>query len=88
MVKSYEQSKKISPYINKTLRRTKIQGVKCKLTACMRRFKEGVTDPDKIFYYKVIASDGSYRKLTDEQSAITAYEQLIEFEKRQLTIKQ
>ena len=51
------------------------------LKACMWRFKEGLTDPDKIFYYEVSASDGSYRKLTDKQSAITAYKQLIEFEK-------
>lgn len=77
----------LSPYMNKTLRRAKVQNVKCKLTAYMHRFKEGVTDPDKVFYYEVKGSDGSYKKLLTEQEAIAAFEQLVEFEKRQTVIK-
>lgn len=37
-------------------------------------------------YYIVGASDGSSRKITDETKALEAYEQLLEFERKQLTI--
>ena len=79
--------KTLSPYYMKTLRRAKIHNVKCKLTACVHRIKEGVTDPDKVFYYEVKGSDGSYHKLTNEQDAIAAFNQLVEFEKRQIVIR-
>lgn len=78
----------LSPYQNKTYRRTKVNGVKCKLTAYQtRRFDpaSGEEQPHIVFYWEVSASDGSYRKLLDEQAAIAAYEQLIEFEKRQMS---
>lgn len=77
----------LSPYCMKTLRCAKIHNVKIKLTACVRRIKEGVTDPDKVFYYEAKGSDGSYHKLTNEQDAIAAFNQLVEFEKRQTVIR-
>lgn len=83
-------SKKIiSPYQNKTLRRAKINNVKCKLTAYQTKAKDpatGYVQPHIVFYYEVSASDGSYHKLYNEQDAINAFENLVEFEKRQMCI--
>lgn len=83
-------AKKLSPYCNKILRRAKIQNVKCKLSAYQTKAFDplsGEEIPLRIFYYEVSASDGSYRKLTNKQDAIEAFEKLVEFEKRQTCIK-
>lgn len=79
--------KTLSPYKIKTLRRAKIHNVKCKLTACVHQTKEDITDPDKVLYYEVKGSDGSYHKLTNEYDAIAYFKQLVEFEKRQTVIR-
>ena len=82
-------AKKLSPYQNKTLRHTKVQNVKCRLSAYQTKAIDptsGIQQPHAVLYYEVKASDGSYKKLYNEQDAIRAYENLIEFEKRQLSI--
>lgn len=81
--------KNTSPYQNKTLRRTKVQNVKCRLSAYQTKAicpASGLERPHIVLYYEVKASDGSYKKLYNEQDAINAYENLIEFKKRQLSI--
>ena len=81
--------KTLSPYMNKTINRTNIHGVKCKLSAYQTRAidpRSGLQQPHVVFYYEVSASDGSYKKLLNEQDAIKAFEQLVEFEKRQMVI--
>ena len=58
--------KQLSPYVNKTLKRAKIQSVKCKLSVYQTRAIDpvcGLQQPYIVFYYEVSASDGSYRKL-------------------------
>ena len=82
----YGKKKTLSPYMNKTIKRIKIQGVKCKLSCYLPRHKEGLADPNIVFYYEVSASDGSYKKLLNEQDAIKAFAQLVEFEKRQMVM--
>lgn len=78
--------KNLSPYQTKYLRRAKIQNVKCKLSAYQTRAIDPLTGQEQpliVFYYEVSASDGSYKKLTNKEDAEKAFEQLVEFEKRQ-----
>ena len=68
--------KTLSSYMNKTIKRTKIQGVKCKLSAYQTKTIDpgsGLQQPMMVFYYEVSASDGSYKKLLNEQDAIKAF---------------
>lgn len=43
-------------------------------------------DPAKIYFYEIGANDGSYRKETDKDKALTAFENLVKFEQRQTEI--
>lgn len=43
-------------------------------------------DPDKIYFYDVVANDGSYRKCATEEESLMWFAHLIEFEKRQTEI--
>lgn len=46
------------------------------------RFYSGeIYDPSLVYYYEIGANDGSYRKETDKDKALTAFNQLLEFEK-------
>lgn len=89
-----------NPFCTKTLKRSKIDNVKCWLKVYMRKDFACVineSNPNefcyqeigerKILYYIVGASDGSNRKICDKQQAEKAYEQLIKFEKRQTKIE-
>lgn len=44
-------------------------------------------EADKIYFYEVVANDGSYRKCTTKEDAEKRLAQLVEFEKRQTQIK-
>lgn len=44
-------------------------------------------DPTKIYFYEVGANDGSYRKCATKEEAETRFEQLVEFETRQMQIR-
>lgn len=84
-------TKILSPYMNKTLRQKKVWNIKCKLTAYQTRKTDpgsGQEQPLIVFYYEVKASDGSYKKFRPDQKADAelAFENLIEFEKRQMVI--
>lgn len=83
-------TKKLSPYCNNTYRRAKIQNVKCKPSAYQTKAfnpKTGEEQPLRICYWEISASDGSNKKFTNREDAEKAFEQLIEFEKRQTCIK-
>ena len=43
-------------------------------------------DSTKIYYYEIGANDGSYRKETDKDKALAAFENLVKFEQRQTQI--
>lgn len=43
-------------------------------------------DPAKIYFYEIGANDGSYRKETDKDKALAAFENLVKFEQRQTQI--
>lgn len=82
-----------SPYYFRTIKRTKVNSVKIALRAYQTR--KGLIDeitkaeiPVNIFFYEVKSSDGGYKKVFDIQTAQTAFEQMIEFEKRQMIIKE
>lgn len=77
--------KSLSPFIKKT----EVNGVKIKLSAYQTRkedSKTGQAQPLIVFYYEISGSDGSYRKLNNWQDALAVYNNLIEFEKRQLCL--
>ena len=42
---------------------------------------------DTVYYYEVVANDGSYRKCATEEESLMRFAQLIEFEKRQTQIE-
>ena len=44
-------------------------------------------DPTKIYFYEVVANDGSYRKCATKEESLMRFAQLIEFEKRQMQIE-
>lgn len=44
-------------------------------------------DPETVYYYEVVANDGSYRKCSTKEDALKAFGMLIEFEKRQTEIR-
>lgn len=44
-------------------------------------------DPDRVYYYEVVANDGSYRKCTTKEDAEVMFAQLTEFERRQMQIQ-
>ena len=48
--------------------------------------KHFLADPEKVIFYSISASDGSYRQIPDAEKAMTAYENLIDFQKRQLNL--
>lgn len=82
--------KSLSPYTLKTIKRAKVNGVKCFLKAYQTKSVDPVSQqaqPFMVFYYEVSASDGSYHKTTNEQQAHELYGHLLEFQKRQLCIK-
>ena len=79
----------LSPYTLKTIKRAKVNGVKCYLKAYQTKSVNPVSlkeQPFMVFYYEVSASDGSYQKTTNEQHAHELYDYLLEFQKRQLFI--
>lgn len=79
--------KSLSHYTLKTIKRAKINNVKCYLRAYQTKSVDPVSlekRPLIVFYYEVTASDGSYRKLTNEQDALKAFEELVAFEKRHM----
>ena len=43
-------------------------------------------DITHVYWYEVCANDGSYRKCTTFEEALTAFAQLVEFEKRQTSL--
>ena len=46
------------------------------------------TDPGTVLYYSVSASDGSYKIAPTRERAEELFAQLVEFEKRQMVIKE
>ena len=66
---------------HKIVKRNKVGHVKCYLR------KHFWNDPDKVVYYTISASDGSFHQVPNEEKAQTCYEQLIAFEKSQQAIK-
>lgn len=83
--------RKLSPYCFRTIKRTKVNGVKIALRTYQTR--NGLIDeitkveiPVNIFFYEIKASDGGYKKVHDLQTAQTIFEQMVEFEKRQMII--
>ena len=46
-----------------------------------------IYDPEEVYYYEVVANDGSYRKCTKKEDAELKFSQLVEFEKRQSVIE-
>ena len=66
----------------RTLKRTKVNGVKI---YCKKLFRNN--EAQDVIYYFVHANDGSYKRATDETQALQIYNQLIKFEKTQLTIQ-
>lgn len=44
-------------------------------------------DPKTIYYYEIGANDGSFRKETDKDKVILAFENLVKFEQRQTEIQ-
>ena len=66
----------------RTIKRTKVNGVKIYCKKFCRN-----NEAQDVIYYFVHANDGSYKRATDEAQALQIYNQLIEFEKTQLTIQ-
>ena len=76
--------------MTKQLKSTKVNGVRIYLKAYQTKPRnvEGETVPVTIFYYIVAATDGSHRKIMQYEDALLKYQQLVAFEKRQMTIKE
>ena len=82
----------LSLYCYRTLKSTKVNGVKIALRT--RQTRNGLTDangneiPVNIFFYEVKASDGGYKKVFDLTAAQTIFEKMVEFEKKQTVISE
>lgn len=70
------------PFKFKQMKRAKINGVKISLRKYCTRNEE----PERVFFYEVKGSDGSYFKTPNLEKAEERFEQLKAFEQRQLTI--
>ena len=68
----------------RTLKRTKINGIRCYLKKCY--IQNTTTGEELDLWYYITANDGIYKKILDPTQAIDAYLALIEFEKRQLSL--
>ena len=66
---------------HKIVKRNKIGHVKCYLC------KHFLCDPDKVVYYTISASDGSFHQVPTEEKAQVCYGLLIAFEKSQQAIQ-
>lgn len=86
-------TKKPSRFKTKTLKRAKINGVKCYLKEVRIKIFENPRNiwskviDEHIAYWQVLASDGTNRKVLSREQADKVWQQLIEFEKKQLTIE-
>ena len=88
-----------SAYSTKILKRAKVGNVKIYLKAYQKKslmrvpnarglgFHWAEDKQRETLYYIVSATDGSLRKIYHEEQALVAFEQLINFEKRQTKIK-
>lgn len=91
-----EKKKEYNPFTTRTIRCATVENVKCYLKAIKPNpinkfgFDLRKHDPDfdsaLVYYYEVMANDGSYRKCTTKEDAELRFSQLVEFEKRQSVI--
>lgn len=83
-------AKHFSPYSFRTLKKTKVNGVKIQLrsygTKPYTEIKTGIERPRLDIYFEIRSNQGLYIKETNPDSAIEKYNRVIEFEKRQLNI--
>ena len=79
------KQKKFNPYCMRTIKRTKVNGVRIYLKAYQTKPQDlcGQPVPERIFFYQITSSDGGGVKCADKDNALLKYEQMIEFEKRQ-----
>ena len=70
------------PQVFRTIKRAKINGVKLYLKKYCDR-----VNTDNVYFFEVRGSDGSLRKTPNEEQATIWFEQLKNFEQRQLTIQ-
>ena len=79
-----------SPFKTKTVLKTKVNGVKIALKKyCLEESTNQVTGhitPERVFYYEVVGSDGSYFKCQKIEVAKERYNNLVDFERRQLSL--
>lgn len=86
-------AKKPSRFKTKILKRAKINGVKCRLQEVRIKFFRNPNNiwsevtGERVAYWQVLASDGTNRKVLSREQADKIWQQLIEFEKKQLTIE-
>lgn len=86
------KQKKVSPFATKTLKRTRVNGVKIMLqTLCQKvwinphNILEGIKEYRPIKWF-VKTSDGINKTLFTEEEAVEYMSKVINFEKRQLSI--
>lgn len=96
-MKREKKQKPYNPFVARTVKRATVGRVKCYLRAVKPNpFNKYGDDQRKmswlhfntslIYYYEIGANDGSYRKETDKDKALAAFENLVKFEKRQTEI--
>lgn len=83
-------ARKYNPYSFRTLKKTKVNGVKIQLrsygTKPFTEIATGIEYPRQDIYFEIRSNQGLYIKETNPDSAIEKYNRVIEFEKRQLYI--
>ena len=82
-------AKYFSPYSFRTLKKTKVNGIKIQLRSYgTKPYTEidGIEYPRRDIYFEIRSNQGLYIKETDPDSAIEKYNRAIEFEKQQLSI--
>ena len=96
-MKREKKQKPYNPFTTRTIKRATVGRVKCYLRAVkpnpfdkygndQREMSWLHFDTSLVYYYEVGANDGSYRKETDKDKALTAFENLVKFEQRQTQI--
>lgn len=92
-----QKNKQYNPFTSRMIKRATVGRVKCYLRAVrpnpfdkygndQRKISWLHFDTSLVYYYEIGANDGSYRKETDKDKALTVFNQLLEFEKRQTEI--